>query len=231
MKLWIPTVTKWTVVPSDLKHTIYAAVLVLAVPYLAGFFYLSTYFQYFEINMAELELTDPEIYSAAFVVLFKAVRALLGTLGTTERTVVAILMCILACSLWVWFAGEFRGKIRQRLATIKVGAPSAVLPMLAGASFLSVPILGAYIGAASAREDVGSLPFISLIKSEGLPNPLRSIDDTTRSEILRYPFDQLIFSNERDYFVLRSENETSAPVTIRVKRSDVYLSVVWRRER
>lgn len=135
--------------------------LVLGVPYLFGYSYLSGYFGFFEITMGEAAMSQSEIYIGAFHGARRWLAAVapgLGDDGVVGRVGAFVALALLA-ALTLRKAGLFRPRHLNPALWVFLGAWVVTL-------FL-VTNIGARQGAAVAAADVPRLPLVEIIALDG----------------------------------------------------------------
>jgi hypothetical protein len=204
-----------------LLEPLFAAVVLAAVPYSIGFFYLTAYYGHFGISISELGISQQEF----FIAFAAASREIISPDTLLIDTVSLAVEIFLLSALFL----VLRFGLNLKLSRF------GLLPFLS-ITFISVwlffLIYAPSAGSEIARRNVPTLPFVLVVDGDSLDVPIKSINAIRAFQILDVDRDRLIYSDREMIYLLRQGGDRTSFTTIRLPRADYTISMTfdyWRK--
>lgn len=206
-----PTSDMTNVEESTKSSSIFEAVifplLLVGLVYFFGFSYLTAYFGFFGIKLAEINPSDKEVFVSGFYAVFNYLN--FWSLGGFVRPIIVLTLIILffVCLSFVGirFLQMMTNRIFQTVAFALIIFVMHQVSMSAGV--------------AAAQRDLLTLPEVMVVRADK-ESRLTTTTQAGEMQILSIETDRLIYANENSLFIYRQRDQFSTPVLIRLRKTD-----------
>jgi hypothetical protein len=188
-----------------LVEPVLAALLFVVMPYSIGFTFLASYFDYFGINMSEVQFPQQQVLMAFGSAARQIFLPSEDTTNLTEIFAIAGMIVALGLSLKFWL--KLRFTLRQLFLTGLSGYLITATILLTNAT---------EAGEEFARNNLASLPFVMVLREDSLKNPLVSITEAAQVQVFDADKDRLVYADGDTLYIIRSRPTAGGFTLIRV---------------